>query len=122
MVINDFYLGGSTMKRSNQKIQTTHSKILRFMRVSRGFSMRGASKEIGLSATTVNHVENGRMDLSDRLIGRFIKAYGYNLREYNDYLKGKESIPFNYKEECISLIKSMDNAKLKAIHGLLSNF
>ncbi len=110
------------MKRSNQKIQTTHSKILRFMRVSRGLSMRGAGKKMRLSSTTVNHVENGRMDLNDKLIGRFIKAYGYTLKEYNDYLKGKESIPFDFKEECISLIKSMDNTKLKAIHGLLSNF
>jgi transcriptional regulator with XRE-family HTH domain len=84
--------------------------------------MRGAAKEIGLSGTTVNHVENGRMDLNDKLIGRFVKAYGYTLGQYNDYLKGKESIPFNHKEECISLIKSMDNSKLRAIHGLLSNF
>lgn len=110
------------MKRSNQKIQTTHSKILRFMRISRNYSMRRAGKEIGLSGTTVNHVENGRMDLNDKLIGRFIKAYGYTLKEYSDYLKGKESIPFDYKEECLSLIKNMDNTKLKAIHGLLSNF
>jgi transcriptional regulator with XRE-family HTH domain len=84
--------------------------------------MRGAAKEMGLSGTTVNHVENGRMDIHDKLIGRFIKAYGYTFDQYNDYLKGKESIPFDYKEECISLIKSMDSVKLKAIHGLLSNF
>ncbi len=110
------------MRRSGQKIITTHSKILRCMRISKGLSMRKAAAVINLSDATVNHVENGRMDVNDQLIARFVKAYGYTKNEYNDYLKGKIQIPTDFRNECISILKNIDKDKLKAIHGLLSNF
>lgn len=110
------------MKRSNQKIITTHSKILRHMRVEKGLSMRQAASEIGLSDSMVNHVENGRVDISEKIISKFLSAYGRSRKDYDLFLSGKMDIPIDYREACSSIIKNMDEPKLKAIYGLLSNF
>ena len=108
-------------RRCNNKIITDHSRVLKFMRVSRSFSMRKAGRIVGTSSSTVNHIENGRMDISDNWVRKFVEGYGYTLSDYDAYIAGKKAVPLDYRDECINIIRNMDNPKLKAVHGFLSN-
>lgn len=64
-------------RRSDTKIETKEGRLLAYLRESRNLSMRKVGDLIGYSCTTVNHAENGRMDLSKGLILKFLDAYGY---------------------------------------------
>ncbi len=64
-------------RRSDTKIETQEGRLLAYLRESRNLSMRKAGEMIGYSSATVNHAENGRMDLGHDLILRFLNAYGY---------------------------------------------
>ncbi len=110
-------------KRCRHKIITDRNRILKYMRNSRNLSMRKAGKMIGTSDGTINHIENGRRDnISEEWIIKLLEAYEYTLEEFNEYLTGKKAIPIDHRKECITLLKNIDSQKIKAIHGLISNF
>ena len=50
-------------KRSQLRIITPTSKILRYMRMSRRISMRAAGRKVGISDSSIAHYETGRMDV-----------------------------------------------------------
>ncbi|MGK5089872.1 helix-turn-helix transcriptional regulator [Bdellovibrionota bacterium FG-2] len=76
-------------KRSQQKIITPTSKILRFMRMSRGISMREAGARNGISDSAINHYEQGRMNISSKRLQQLIGCYGYTMQEFEEYAVGK---------------------------------
>lgn len=96
--------------------------MLRHVRVSRGISQRVASKRCGLSAATVGHYENGRMEISDFRLNEFLKIYGCDRKDFDDYMNGKEVPIISVKEDCINLLGRIDEAKLRTVHAVLVGF
>lgn len=109
-------------RRSDTKIETPEGRLLAYLRESRNLSMRKAAELLGVSSTQINHAENGRMDLNNRLILKFLNAYGYTFEQFEGMLKGDFKIPEHTRSECIEIIKRLDDQKLKTVKAFLSTF
>ncbi len=90
-------------RRSDAKVMTKEASLLKFMRESRNLSMRRVAPILGLSEATVNHSENGRRDLDEALIKRFLKVYGYTWEEFQQMLNGEIEVPEHLRSECIDI-------------------
>ena len=109
-------------RRSDTKIETRESRLLAYLRESRSLSMRKVGKLVNLSSSTINHAENGRMDLTDSLILKLLNAYGYSHEEFKGMLNGEFKIPDHLRSECIDIIKRLDDQKLKTVKAFLMTF
>lgn len=109
-------------RRSDKKIMTKEASLLKFMRESRHLSMRRVAPILGLSEATVNHSENGRRDLDEVLIKRFLKVYGYSWEQFNQMLSGEVEVPDHTRSECIDIINRLDDSKLKTVKAFLNTF
>ncbi len=111
------------MKRSQQKIITTKSKIIRFMRISKKVSQPAAAKAAGCSAQAIGHYENGRMDIPEARLKRLLACYGYGVEEFHEYVSGKPIPVVSTMDECLQLLNRIHNEeKLRAVHTILKSF
>ena len=109
-------------KRSQQKRITREAEILRYMRMSRVISMRKAGSLINYSDSSINHFEQGRMDIREETIVKLVVAYEYTMEQFNEYRNGKVLPVLSIKDACMGLIDRLDESKLRAVHSLLANF
>lgn len=109
------------MKRSNQKRITKEAIILRHMRMERGLSLNIAGGRVGITGSAIAHIEQGRMDISRARTETLVKAYGYTLDDYFELLERKEA-PIHIRDECLSIIRQLDDSRLQAVHSVLVNF
>lgn len=109
-------------RRSDFKVMTKEAKVLKFLRESRKLSMRKAGTVVGASEAFVNHSEHGRIDLTPKIILKFLNAYGYELEYFKKLVDGKIDIPENILEDCIQLLKRMAPDKLKTVKTILQSF
>ena len=110
-------------KRSQHKKITLKARTIRYMRIIRGISQREASRRCGLSESAIGHYEQGRMDISPERLAEFLKCYGIDLTEFEEFANGIRPIPaISMRDECITLLGRMDENKLKAVHAMLTNF
>jgi transcriptional regulator with XRE-family HTH domain len=110
------------IKRSQQTRVTIQSKIIRYLRMSRHLSMREAGRLNNCSASTINHYEHGRLDLSPERICRLVEAYGFPMEDFKKFESGVPLPILSIKDECINLLGRIDDAKLKAVHAVLTGF
>lgn len=109
-------------RRSDTKVVTEEARLLAYLRESRNLSMRKAADLIGVSSAVVNHVENGRMDVTPSLTLKFLKSYGYGLEDFQGMLEGKLQVPEHLRSECMEIIKRIDEQKLKTVKAFLMTF
>ena len=109
-------------RRSDMKVITKEGRILKFFRETRKLSMRQAARVIGVSEATINHSENGRKDLSPKLILQFLNGYGNSLEEFKALLHGNVELPENTLTECIGILKRLEPTKLKTVRTILQSF
>jgi len=109
-------------RRSDTKITTKEGQVLKFLRTSRRLSMRKAGRLIGLSDTFVSHCEHGRIDLNPGIIAKFLRAYGCDYGHFLKLVQGNIEIPVSIIDECIGLLKRMDEDKLKTVRTILQSF
>jgi len=50
-----------------------------------------------------------------------VRAYGFSMKDFQTYMSTK-TVPTNYRDECIDLIKQLDAEKLKSVYALISSF
>lgn len=110
------------MKRSQKKIITRISKILRYMRVSKRISMREAGRLCNLSDSAICHYEHGRMEISEQRIQQIVETYGYSMADFQAFVDGKEIPVLSIKDECIGLLDLIDEKKLRTVHAVLTGF
>ena len=106
--------------RSEQKRITVEAKTLRHMRHSRGMSLNEAGRECGISGSAIAHIEQGRMDVSSKRIETMVAAYGFTMDQFYEYIEGK-TVPINFRDESIALLRELDEARLPMVHALLLN-
>lgn len=110
-------------KRSNKRIITMQSKVIRFMRLSRRISQPAAAKAAGCSSQAIGHYENGRMEIPEARIHLLLELYGYDWNTFQEYLNGKQSPILNLKDECYGLLDRIHSEeKLKAVLTILQSF
>jgi len=108
------------MQRSQQKRITKEAMVLRYMRQSRNISLNQAGHLVGISGSAISHIEQGRMDISRARITTLLQAYRFTAEEYLEFFDGRP-IPVSLRDECIAILKGLDDAKLQAVHSLLVN-
>ena len=70
-------------RRCNHKVLTKEATVLRIMRrESRNLSMRRAGILIGVSASTISHLEHGRADLYPKINVKLLEIYGYSYEQF----------------------------------------
>lgn len=106
--------------RSRLKIVTKDAQILRYMRISKEFSLNKAGRLVGVSSSAISHMETGRMDLSKARIETLVRAYGYTMSEYLEFHDGKP-IPVNLRDECILLLRQCNESKIQMLHPVIVN-
>lgn len=110
-------------KRSQQKVITTKSRIIRFMRISKKISQPDAARTAGCSSQAIGHYENGRMDIPEARLRRLLNLYDFTNEEFLEYLNGKPIPLISVKDECLQLLDQIRNEdKLRAVHTVLKSF
>lgn len=109
-------------RRCDRKVMTREAEVLKYLRELRKLSMRDVGKIINKSAATINHVENGRVDLRPQFIIKLLDIYGVTYSYFLDLCKGKIETPEHVRSDCISIIKRVPHDKLKAIKTILESF
>jgi transcriptional regulator with XRE-family HTH domain len=107
------------LRRSDTKVMSKEASLLKFIRESRHLSMRRVAPILGVSEATVNHSENGRRDLDEKLIKRFLKVYGYSWEEFQQMLNGEIEVPDHVRSDCIATINRLEERKLKIVKAFL---
>lgn len=109
-------------RRCNHKVMTKEASVLKFMRESRNLSMRRAGDLLGVSDSTISHLENGRADLQPEIVTRLLFNYGYSYEQFILMSNGKIELPQSLRRECLEIIKRLDEEKLKTVRTILQSF
>jgi hypothetical protein len=48
-----------------------------------------------------------------------VLAYGYSMQDFLEFIDGK-SLPISYRDECIAIVRTLDEARLAAVHAMLT--
>ncbi len=111
----------NSLRRSYKRIISKETKALKSLRILKGLSQYKASIACGYSKSAIGHIENGRIELSRKRICHIVDSYGYTIEDFNRHLNSET--PYSeIQNECIEILKSLSEKKLKAVHPLLSTF
>jgi len=108
------------MQRSQQKRITKEAMVLRYMRQNRNLSLNQAGQLVGISGSAISHIEQGRMDVSRARIQTLLQAYRFTDEEFLEFFDGRP-VPMSLRDECIGILKTLDEARLQAVHSVLIN-
>jgi transcriptional regulator with XRE-family HTH domain len=109
-------------RRCNHKVMTKEASVLKFMRESRNLSMRRAGNLLGVSDSTISHLENGRADLQAEIVTKLLHFYGYSYEQFISMSNGKMELPQSLRRECLEIIKRLDEEKLRTVKTILQSF
>jgi transcriptional regulator with XRE-family HTH domain len=105
-------------RRSYQKIITKEVRVLKVLRQMKKLSQARASSLCGYSRPTIGHIEQGRIELDREQIEHIVRAYGYEVREF-DQMMSEEVLRDELLIRCIQRIESLSPEKLRLINSLL---
>lgn len=108
-------------KRSQERRITKVSKALRHLRHMSRQSLNEAGRHCNITGSAIAHIEHGRMDIPAARVEILVKAYGSTMEQFNSLL-GAEEVPVNKRDECLAIVKRLDDSKVAAVYGLLVNF
>lgn len=109
-------------RRCNRKVMTKEATVIKVMRESRNLSMRKAGQLIGVSDSTISHLEHGRADLHPKIIVKLLEIYGYSYEQFISMSTGNIDLPQSLRRECLEIIKRLDEDKLKTVRTILQSF
>lgn len=104
-------------KRSSRVVLTNEGRVLRELRITRGFSMKKAGALIGLSDSYISHIENGRLDPpKGKRLEQILSAYGgITVKSYYDRVRRfkRKTTPL---EELNVLLKKLTDEKIRMLY------
>jgi transcriptional regulator with XRE-family HTH domain len=95
--------------------------VLRFLREQAGLSIRKAAAIAGIGDGVIAHLEQGRIDISDRHLERLLPAYKSTRDTYEMFVAGRVQLPENLRFECIEILKSMTAEQIRTAHPVLAS-
>lgn len=109
--------------RKYQKIISKESRVLTILRKRAKLSQPEAAKLCGFSRSMIDHRESGRVDLSDKTeeIRKVVSSYGFKMENYYDLLNS-EILRDEVIDECLKILETISDDKLRAVQALLVNF
>ena len=109
------------LRRSYQRIITKETRTLKAFRIRKELTQYEASKICGWFQSTIGHIEQGRIELTEKRIKHILTCYGFTQKEFYDSIHSgivREEV----ESECIKLIRKLDDNRLLAIKGILEKF
>ena len=108
-------------RRFFAKIITKEVQVLQTLRRLKDLSQNKASLLCGYHQRAMSNIEGGRVKLSPKRIAHIVKSYGFTMDDFEYHMKS-DSLITDIQDECISIIRKMDERKLRTVHQLLSTF
>ncbi len=108
-------------RRFRTKIITKEARVLKVLRILKNLSQYKASFICGYHRKAIGHIENGRVELRKARIAHIVESYGFTIEDFHHYMEA-DILVTEIQDECISIIKSLCEKNLKAVHPLLLNF
>jgi len=105
-------------KRTARVVMSDDARVLRELRIERGFSMRALGVGMGKSDSYVSQVENGRMDVpSGETLEKYLEALGgLALKSFHERVRKYrvERSP-TYRDELLEIAKRANDNQVKQI-------
>ncbi|WP_158536852.1 MULTISPECIES: helix-turn-helix transcriptional regulator [Halobacteriovorax] len=109
------------LRRSYKRVITKEAQVLKAIRKLKGLSQYKASFLCGYHKTAIGHIENGRVEIPKSRIQHILEAYGFTMDDFDYHMKSEVFVT-EIQDDCISIIRSLGEDKLKAVYPLLSTF
>lgn len=109
------------LRRSYKKIITDDIRVLISLRKQRGLTQYNAGRICGYSKATIGHIENGRIEVPHSRIEHIVKSYGFTMKDFEGH-KSSDVLITDLQDDCIKILKKIDNTKLNAVHSVLESF
>lgn len=110
-----------TEGRKYQKEITKAARVLKILRGLRGWTQPQAAEKCGWSRSCIDHLENGRVEITEDKITHILRSYGCTRSLYEELFEA----PILRDEvvgDCVEILTKLDNDKLRAVKALLDNF
>ena len=108
-------------RRFNKRIITKEAQVLKVLRKLKNLSQRKASRLCGYHKTAICFIENGRVELYRDKVAHVVKSYGFKMKDFEYHMKS-DVLVTDIQDECISIIRTLGEEKLRAVHLLLLSF
>lgn len=112
---------GSYVRRFDTKNITKEVRVLKVMRNIRGLSQAQAGELCGVHRKSIGHIEDGRINLTDKKISMLLKAYQFSDSDFREMVED-DILRDEVINQCIEILKTIEKDKLKAVSALLINF
>lgn len=110
----------ANLEKRNRKIELSPEAIaLKKMRVFRNYSLRNVGDLLGVSFTTVRHMENGRAEIHGEYLKNFLEGLEFSAEDFNCFVKGKLKDE-GLRLKCFKLIENIEPSKLEKVIAILS--
>lgn len=93
--------------------------LLRRIRESSNLTMRQLAMQVGISHSAISQLEHGKLELPRARVEQIVRACGHSVEDF-DRLMGKKFVHVDYREECLSIIRRMEEEDLMLFFKLLS--
>lgn len=110
-----------TAGRKYQKQISKESRVLKIIREIHGWTQPQAAAKCGWSRSCIDHIENGRVEITEEKISLILSSYGHKRHLFDELMEA----PFLRDEvvrECVEILKKLENNNLRAVKALLDNF
>ncbi|MBF0301320.1 MAG: helix-turn-helix transcriptional regulator [Oligoflexia bacterium] len=107
-------------RRSEIKIETKESRALKRMRLVRGLSLVKAARVSRIEYSMLNHAENGRLNITEDYIERFLTGFNFTREEWELFVDSKVTV-FDKRDECIKILGNLSKEKVEIVYALLVN-
>ncbi len=121
IVQKDKVIENNHLRRSYKKVITDEIQALIHLRKIKEYSQYELTEKCGWHRTTINHIEQGRIELTEDKLKHILKILGFTLKKFKQYLDtsfDRKSV----EHKCIKKILELDTEKLKSINAILENF
>lgn len=107
-------------EKRNRKIELSKEAIaLKRMREFRNLSVRKLGDLLGVSFTTVSHMENGRAEIHPAYLVSFLEVLEFSDEDFKSFMKGRLKDE-NLRLKCFKLIENLEPSKLEKVYAVLS--
>ena len=108
-------------RRFHKKVITKEIRVLKFLRTLKDLSQYKASFICGYHKNAIGHIENGRVELSRTKIAHIVESDGFTMTDFECHMESKILLT-EVQDECVSIIKSLCEERLKVVHPVLLTF
>lgn len=107
--------------RKYRKAVSKEARVLKVMRKMANLTQPEAAAKCSLHRSCIDHLENGRVEITREKIEQVVRAYGFKMAVFEELLEAP-MLRDEVLQDCLKILTVLDNEKLRAVKALLDNF